>query len=315
MSHSGLIELANALPDKQAVIPKSTSILAPASTSPDDFTQWRGIRHSKQRAADRAVADIIRQEKLEHVAAEIIQYSWRRWCEDRVTRARFAAAGHWSLTPALLAVHGPDAIGMSKPMKSFFVTLGWAANKVIRWWRKRRLQIAHAAARLIQNAWKWNRHRKLHREHVGAVRLQRAFRCFIARRVTARRRRCAGVVTKFGKRFIMVAQLHRYGQLPPIRHNVQARRIQRWYWQQLRRIKAARARGKGLRVMVLSLLFWVMNVNLKYLWGRRMIERNKLWELRQRSATLIQRTWVHHVTRSSMSDGWNYAKMRVCQLL
>lgn len=41
-----------------------------------------------------------------------------------------------------------------------------------------------------------------------------------------------------------------------------------------------KAVSKGLRLMSLSLLLWVINVNLKYLWGRRQIEKNNMIRLR-----------------------------------
>lgn len=116
---------------------------------------WKGVRHSLKRASDRRAALCVRQEKLEHIAAEIIQFCWRQLRTQRAAKAQLGLSGHYNLTRGLMSVHGPEAVGMATPLTGFFVKLSQAATMLVRWWRRTRRAIWVRAAKKIQNSWRW----------------------------------------------------------------------------------------------------------------------------------------------------------------
>lgn len=116
----------------------------------------------------------------------------------------------------------------------------------------------------------------LQRRHVAAVLIQKVFRGHVGRKRMQHRRSCSFTLIRLGKLLILKQNMRRWGRVRLLHLRVAPRPFQREYRRHRARLALAAQVTKGLRLMNLALLFWVINVNLKYLWGRTMIEKNRM---------------------------------------
>ena len=145
---------------------------------------------------------------------------------------------------------------------------------------------------------------------MATVNAQRIIRGSLGRAVARRKRHASYVVTLYGKTLVRYLISRRWRRWMGLRQRYSAIAIQRAYRAHRKRLFNAAVATRTARMMAQSLLLWVMNVNLKYLWGRRVLARRALEKAQAKAARLIQRVWISHVVRSSMAQGWDYIKKR-----
>lgn len=272
----------------------------------DDDTM-RGVATGDQVAVCAAHADTFkRQQVADWRAAVEVQRWWRRRRAHFIMQVHMGLSDHKRMGRILRTV----PMASSPAERGAFLSMGWAAHVIGRAYRASRFRHWSRAASVVQRGWRCSKWREVETRRIwrvtvrwAAVSIQKTGRGHLGRVRAAVRRRAACVISR---------------SLKHARHMTLCRWWRRWYalrrrnagrviWRRFRArvMELVRARKAG-RMLVLAMLFWMINVNLRYLWGKSMLDHRENIRRINAAATTIQRAWIFHVIRGSQQHGWAF---------